>query len=157
MWLKVCDVINFDPYLDWGAVHVPFYGVGSTRLCWTPALHASPWLLMTWWCNWALRKHVHWSPGTNELNIKCSRLFPWVWSTCICIVLLLVIHSSFEVICIMAIILFRPQCVNWNSYSNHMLNENLKLINVTSGKGTLVAPNQKFNNQMQLQCLEHRK
>ena len=28
-------------HLGWSAVRVPFYGVGSTRLCWTLALHAS--------------------------------------------------------------------------------------------------------------------
>ena len=33
--------IHLYPFIDYGAVHIPFYGVGSTRLCRTPALHTS--------------------------------------------------------------------------------------------------------------------
>ena len=39
--LPIITTIHPHPFLDKGAVRVPFYGFGSTRLCQTPALHAS--------------------------------------------------------------------------------------------------------------------
>ena len=47
-WFKLARHISIHPsihpsisILDYRAVRVPFYGAGSTRLCWTLALHAS--------------------------------------------------------------------------------------------------------------------